>query len=604
MSGQSKRFISPKSSLDVDEGESDHDIFKNPGFSSLKRGNRRSLLTSAETTGKDPDSGVFLSVGYCKKRLRTRKKSNAPDARRLITSGAALLKVDEVPARCGLREESGASVSDPLSSANLRPHRSSDSNSDEGESLEEWSSIDTEDGFVPAASEDELIGDSDNSTSAFVDALAHRLLGEYRRLIIPQRMNERGPQVTSPGTHGGTPQTADELSSQPSRQTTLHHPHSGRDVNRGKRNLGQDSDDEGSERPPSKKQRARDPNPGRATRQLACLFWKLDPSTHRECFKLTLKDTSRLKQHLNRKHAPEYYCERCLIVLPNEEAHREHIKPTVMACLPKTCTFPGITYQQRGQLSKKSDPRQSEIQRWYSMWKIVFPDQPPPASPYIDTELSEDMCRFMEFAQAQGPVIIATELMAALSQQNVQGAAPTLHEDSTATLQQAASRSLTLIFEEWLAKRESTRECVGTDPSESVTSGFQQPVSSTDQPSSSSVCSRAQATPTSSVLLLDSAMRTPGTMPSQEAWLSETLPLPQAGILACERQIPGEGDIPQGLDVDHDWSFLGASIGASQLEVMEMAASSGTAGFDMIGFEDGLDSLWDNIQGRGEQRTR
>lgn len=602
MPGQRKQFIIPQPSLDVDEGESDYDITKFPWFSSLKRGDRRSLLTLAETMGKDADSGVFLSAGRVKKghRILRTRKSSATNARDLVTPGVNLLKVDEGSARCGSSEESGASVSDPFGSVNLRVHRSSDSNSDEGESLEEWSSIDIEDCFIPGTSEDELLSGSDNSTSAFVDALAHRLLREFRRLIFPQRMDERGPHVTSPGAHGGTPQTADELSPQPSRQGTFHQAHSGRNGNSGKRNLGHDSDDEGSEKPPPKKQRAKNSNPGRANRQLACLFWKLDPSTHRECFKLTLKDTSRLKQHLNRKHAPEYYCERCLIVLPNEEAHREHIKPTVMACLPRTSSFPGITYQQRGQLSKKSDPRQSEIQRWYSMWKIVFPDQPPPASPYIDPELSEDMCRFMEFAQDQGPVIMATELMAALSQENGQNATPTSHVDSTATLQQAASRSLSLIFEEWLAKRESTREFVATDPSESFTSEFQLPVFSTDQPGSSSVSSQAQVTPTSFAPLLDSAMRTPGTVLSQEAWFSETFPFPQAGILTSEVQISGGGDVPQGWGVEQDWSFLGASFSASQ--VMNTAASNGTAGFDMVGFEDGVDPVCDNIQGGEDAR--
>ncbi|SPQ24621.1 67585750-113b-4780-a839-bc8f1f764144 [Thermothielavioides terrestris] len=126
-----------------------------------------------------------------------------------------------------------------------------------------------------------------------------------------------------------------------------------------------------------------------------------------------LDGISRVKQHLSRKHAPEFYCEYCMAVLPNKQAHQAHVE--ARACSYRACRFPGITHQQQRELSRRSKPNLSEPERWFAIWDIVFPGRPRPASPYIDTDLSEDLCQFKEFAEAFGPAIVATQMQVRLA---------------------------------------------------------------------------------------------------------------------------------------------------------------------------------------------
>ncbi|KAK0729610.1 hypothetical protein B0H67DRAFT_677615 [Lasiosphaeris hirsuta] len=137
----------------------------------------------------------------------------------------------------------------------------------------------------------------------------------------------------------------------------------------------------------------------------ACPFWKKDPLVHSRCYKLELKEVRRVKQHLYRNHAQLIRCPRCQEVFPNQTSCNGHIENVDCIRRPKILDE-GINQDQATELSKRGSSTLSQEQRWFVVWEIVFPGAPEPASPYIDDNLSEDMCEFREFYQREGSTII------------------------------------------------------------------------------------------------------------------------------------------------------------------------------------------------------
>lgn len=170
-----------------------------------------------------------------------------------------------------------------------------------------------------------------------------------------------------------------------------------------------------------------------------------------------------------------WYCPSCLIIFPDEPNYDQHVRSGT--CSHQPCKFNGITHQQQRKISKRSKPNTTDSERWFVIWDIVFPDQTRPASAYMDSELSEDLSRFKEFAQARGPAVMAAEIQANCSA-----------ADPGPVLEAAISRGFDVLFETWLAERGSPREQTATptdpDPSPSET-----------QPSLGTTCSMPDETP-------------------------------------------------------------------------------------------------------------
>ncbi|KAH6955764.1 hypothetical protein BKA56DRAFT_681224 [Ilyonectria sp. MPI-CAGE-AT-0026] len=147
-------------------------------------------------------------------------------------------------------------------------------------------------------------------------------------------------------------------------------------------------------------------NLGRS-RFLACPFWKSDPVTHYECFSNKTLKISYVKQHLERRHTPDFYCQRCYIIFSDAEAIDKHV-------LEASCTrgplarLEGVSQSQKKQLSSRS--KGSVEEQWYAMWNILFPGRRRPSSIYIDSDQSEDFCRIKEFSQREGVIILRHQL--------------------------------------------------------------------------------------------------------------------------------------------------------------------------------------------------
>lgn len=141
-----------------------------------------------------------------------------------------------------------------------------------------------------------------------------------------------------------------------------------------------------------------------ASKVFACPFWKKDPLRYSRCYKLELKEVKRVKQHLYRTHKKPIRCPRCQDIFANRASCDSH-QEVDCARQPKILDE-GINEDQSAELSNRGSASLTQEQRWFVVWQIVFPGVPEPASPYIDDDLSEDMCEFREFYQREGSTII------------------------------------------------------------------------------------------------------------------------------------------------------------------------------------------------------
>ncbi|KAK8028487.1 hypothetical protein PG991_005543 [Apiospora marii] len=182
---------------------------------------------------------------------------------------------------------------------------------------------------------------------------------------------------------------------------------------------------------------------------LACPFWKRDPRRHRDCFTLKLDGIPRVKQHLSRSHYSENHCERCKAIFWSNASRENHLRHEQCQWRGQDA-LEGLTHQQRHDLSRKSKPHHSESEKWFAIWEILFPGQPMPASAYMDPNLSEDLSEFRLYSQAHGTRILMEELEREGSSQELQPS-----ERNEQLLRAALSRGQDLIFDAWLASRES-----------------------------------------------------------------------------------------------------------------------------------------------------
>ncbi|KAH6977436.1 hypothetical protein BKA56DRAFT_69112 [Ilyonectria sp. MPI-CAGE-AT-0026] len=238
--------------------------------------------------------------------------------------------------------------------------------------------------------------DRNDENFSTLDSVVQTLLSGFRETSeVRKRL---GQSETSSGSAPGNFNPGTELlSTTPSLKT------------RGKRQRGQ-NDEEGSENedmPPASKRttssRETKPQP-----RFACPYWKRNSGKHRGCFSKTLRRIRDVKQHLARKHTPEFYCECCFATFEDEESHRGHVTHTTgEVCVhDPSVVLDGITHQQHRRLSRKSDWKVSEQEQWFSVWDILFPGAQRPGSAYLDSKLCEEISGFREYCFQHGPATL------------------------------------------------------------------------------------------------------------------------------------------------------------------------------------------------------
>ncbi|KAK3375818.1 hypothetical protein B0T24DRAFT_207196 [Lasiosphaeria ovina] len=259
--------------------------------------------------------------------------------------------------------------------------------------------------------------------------------------------NSQGPSSNESYQNGGSSSTRSNVAGQSTDSSSQES--AGPNLKRTRRDEDneEDGDDKDRDRmpPPKKPKRGHDLPSGKT---LACPFWKLDPNRHRDCLRREkFVQISRIKQHLARKHTP-IYCERCKLILPNEDGHRKHHEQPGPGCVLKEWDPQhGISHQQQAVLHKKSRADLSTPEQWFAIWNLLFPEHARPSSPYIDQGLSDDFCNFREYVQQRG----TQALVAQLQGQGI--SAPTSEPAMVSYLERVVSTGLDALIEDWLAMR-------------------------------------------------------------------------------------------------------------------------------------------------------
>jgi hypothetical protein len=157
----------------------------------------------------------------------------------------------------------------------------------------------------------------------------------------------------------------------------------------------------------------RTPKPEKKRRLLlACPFSKKDPLRHRVCYRQTLTKISYVKQHLSRNHRTPIYCPVCMGVFENEEDRDVHTRARSCEEHP-VAHWEGVSEAQKEKLRRKVPAKMSEEEQWFTIWGIIFPGLPRPQSPYVDSELSEELSAFRDFALGQGATVLLDHLRTA-----------------------------------------------------------------------------------------------------------------------------------------------------------------------------------------------
>ena len=297
-------------------------------------------------------------------------------------------------------------------------------------------------------------------------------------------------------------------------------------------------------------------------RFLACPYWKRNPNKHRRCCKLTLKRIRDVKQHLHRRHTPEFYCERCFVIFPNDQSHQDHIVSALCRREPHA-QLDGISHSQHRELCRKSNPAFTEENQWFAIWDILFPGSERPFSAYIDSELSEDLCLFREHWQNSGQDVLWDVLR---SNQWVSMSAEERETQGRSILAGGLDR----IYEDWLSSRS--------------------PVTTESQPAASS------------------ASYSRGIARTGSTRSSETLATSVAGVqLGPPTQASGAEMLENDLnDVSDSAGEETALLGSGELENTGLTTNNGVEVADLPGFpqpfqesniDESLASGWEELPG-------
>ncbi|UZP35043.1 hypothetical protein NXS19_002859 [Fusarium pseudograminearum] len=151
---------------------------------------------------------------------------------------------------------------------------------------------------------------------------------------------------------------------------------------------GEGNDDSGSnERNPHRKRRPE----GEKDTRFACPFFKHNPTKfidERSCCGPGWTNVQRVKEHIFRKHGPpEFQCSRCFADFESHSRLEEHRRSKVACEVRDRPSSPPHVDEGTMQLlkqRKKSTNPLTEIDKWYTVYKIIFPHETQVPSPYYE----------------------------------------------------------------------------------------------------------------------------------------------------------------------------------------------------------------------------
>ncbi|KAF6816181.1 hypothetical protein CPLU01_13926 [Colletotrichum plurivorum] len=122
----------------------------------------------------------------------------------------------------------------------------------------------------------------------------------------------------------------------------------------------------------------------------ACHFYKRFPLKHLRCLFHHQKAPRYVKTHLDRCHRLPVHCPVCWETFDTQGECDDHDPDNCVST--RRCPFTdadGITKGQAERLENLSPG--DGAAKWYEMWNVLFPDDPEPDSPYIDSDDTENI---------------------------------------------------------------------------------------------------------------------------------------------------------------------------------------------------------------------
>lgn len=134
-------------------------------------------------------------------------------------------------------------------------------------------------------------------------------------------------------------------------------------------------------------------------RLFACPFYKRRPHTYQKCRHKELTAVSRVKQHLSRQHQIPIRCLRCNLQFEDEQGLEDHAQQRPSCDPQPRKVWEGVTRAQSILLQTRSDRKKTPEDQWYDVYKILFPNEPLPESPYMDSIQAQMLQGFYDYAR-------------------------------------------------------------------------------------------------------------------------------------------------------------------------------------------------------------
>lgn len=292
----------------------------------------------------------------------------------------------------------------------------------------------------------------------------------------------------------------------------------------------------------------------------ACPYTKKDPMLYRDCYRYKLSRIRDVKQHLARCHRKPLYCPRCMGTFGTEVERDDHIRE--FSCPSRRLvTLDGITEYQKSQLAKKSAPNASPEAQWFAVFEIVFPGhRPKPASPYVDSELLQDITLYQDFLTSHGPRILSGILT---ERGGVTWNLPDGERDLAAFQQTVFEEGFRTVFDQWFARRSRNSQDLTMSSSSESNSHDTPPSSSTSRERVGSTSGHGSGTVTHEGM---------GALPSGRPVYT----LPDSEDISGGSN--GQGSFDEGLDVSSRLEYAGDFELPAELSIDELVALMGDDG--------------------------
>ncbi|CAM1503539.1 Fc.00g011300.m01.CDS01 [Cosmosporella sp. VM-42] len=190
--------------------------------------------------------------------------------------------------------------------------------------------------------------------------------------------------------------------------------------------------------------RKRPRNEESGNKRFACPFYKHNPQEYkssRTCIGPGWSEIHRVKEHLLRRHRlSDYTCARCFEDFKTESELQGHQRqPIPCPVQDRPPGKEGINKEQEARLKsrKKSSGSKTEVERWYEMYKILFPDEENVPNPYYEPESGKSysepkvLSEYRSFLMRELPRLIREQF-----QELVDKRFEELHQDLTPLRQQ------------------------------------------------------------------------------------------------------------------------------------------------------------------------